>query len=63
LTLPTAGRAFGISRSVAYELARREEFPVPLLRVGRQYRVTRASLFRALDMSDDAQTRGEAEVA
>lgn len=44
----TAGRALSIGESKARELARKGEFPVRLLRVGREYRVTRADLFRVL---------------
>ncbi|MEV4672190.1 hypothetical protein AB0K34_11110 [Actinomadura sp. NPDC049382] len=44
----TAGRGFGIGESKSRDLARRGEFPCRILRVGREYRVTRADLFRAL---------------
>lgn len=46
--LVTAARCFGISRTKAHELARAGEFPCPVLRLGVQYRVTRADLFRVL---------------
>ncbi|MFF3897927.1 helix-turn-helix transcriptional regulator [Streptomyces sp. NPDC001812] len=46
--LVTAGRALGLGRTTAYDLARRGEFPVPLLRLGAQYRCTRASLLDLL---------------
>lgn len=46
--VPTAARALGISRTTAYHLARRGEFPVPLLRLGVQYRVPTAELLRVL---------------
>lgn len=46
--LVTAGRAFGIGRTKAHELARAGEFPTPVLRLGNSYRVTRADLLRAL---------------
>ncbi|GAY09824.1 AlpA family transcriptional regulator [Pseudonocardia sp. N23] len=44
----TAGRALGIGRSTAYDLAQRGEFPVPVLRVGRSYRVPTAALLDLL---------------
>lgn len=44
----TAGRFLGISRNTAYRLARREAFPLPLVRVGAQYRVPTAALIAAL---------------
>jgi hypothetical protein len=46
--LVTAGRAFGIGRTKAHALARAGEFPVPVLRLGHTYRVTRADLLRVL---------------
>lgn len=54
--LPTAGRAFGIGRSAAYDLAARGEFPVPVLRVGRQRRVTRSDLLAALNVEEQGVT-------
>ena len=45
---PTAARAFGIGRTVAYQLAARDEFPCRVRRVGNCWRVTRADLLRAL---------------
>jgi hypothetical protein len=38
-SLETAGQILGIGRSKAYELARNDEFPVRVMRVGRCYRV------------------------
>jgi excisionase family DNA binding protein len=37
----------GISLTVAYELARKNELPVPVIRIGRQYRFSRRA-FEAL---------------
>lgn len=48
---PSGARAFGMGRTQAYELARKGEFPVPVLRLGNRYRVTRADLLRALGES------------
>lgn len=45
----TAARAFGISRSYAYELIRRGEFPARVLEVGGTKRVITASILRALE--------------
>lgn len=47
-----AGRAFGIGRTKTHEMVRAGTFPVRVLRVGNQYRVTRADLFRALGEAD-----------
>jgi hypothetical protein len=46
--LPTAGRIFGLGRSLAYELAKNDQFPAPVLRVGSRYRVPIAGILTAL---------------
>ncbi len=56
--LVTAGRAFGIGRTKSHELVRAGEFPVPVLRLGNSYRVTRADLLRALGESPAAESEG-----
>lgn len=45
----TAGRAFGMGRALAYDLAGRDAFPVPVLRFGHRLRVRTADLLAALD--------------
>jgi hypothetical protein len=50
--VPTAGRAFGVGRDESYRLVREEQFPVPVLRLGRYLRVTRASVVAALGITD-----------
>lgn len=55
IDLPTAGRALGIGRTKAHELARRGEFPVRVLRLGNSYRVPTAEVLRALGIEDQAQ--------
>lgn len=52
--LVTAGRALGMGRTLAYELARKGQFPVRLLRLGTSYRVPRAELLRELGEADEA---------
>ncbi|WP_131787837.1 helix-turn-helix domain-containing protein [Protofrankia symbiont of Coriaria ruscifolia] len=47
--LMTAARAFGLGRTLAYELARRGDFPCPVHRIGRLYRVHTSDLLRTLD--------------
>jgi len=49
--LVTAGRALGIGRTRSFELARRGEFPVPLLRVGCTWRVPTATLLAVLQIT------------
>ena len=46
--LETAGRAFGLGRTRAHELARAGEFPCRVLRIGAKYRVPRTALLEAL---------------
>jgi hypothetical protein len=50
--IPTAGRCFGMGRSKAYELARSDKFPVPVLPLGATFCVTRASILAALGIED-----------
>ena len=63
--IEVAGRAFGLGRTKTHEMARAGTFPVRVLRIGSQYRVTRADLFRALGESDsDLEEAGsDVEVA
>lgn len=49
--LPTAGRAIGLSRSHAYELHRRGEFPIPVQRLGSRYRVVTEALLAYLGLA------------
>lgn len=46
--LPVAGRAYGMGRTKAYDLAKRGLFPCRVLKIGNAYRVTRADLLRSL---------------
>lgn len=46
-----AGRAFGIGRGLAYDLARRGEFPVPVRRIGTRYRVVTADILADLRLT------------
>jgi predicted DNA-binding transcriptional regulator AlpA len=48
VNIDTASRALGLGRSTGYELARRDEFPCRVLRVGSSYRVPTAELLRLL---------------
>ncbi|WP_234325532.1 hypothetical protein [Streptomyces sp. NRRL S-146] len=52
--LDTANRAFGIGRTTGYGLAKRGEYPCPVLRIGNAYRVTRADLFAVLGIEQPA---------
>lgn len=48
--LVTAGRAFGVGRTKAHELARLGKFPVPVLTLGRSYRCMKADILRKLGL-------------
>ncbi|YCK35135.1 hypothetical protein ACNF49_13925 [Actinomadura sp. ATCC 39365] len=51
--LVTAGRAYGIGRTKAHELARAGEFPVRVIRVGNAYRVPKSALLDSLGLPID----------
>lgn len=51
-----AGSFYGAGRSLSYDLARRGEFPVPVLRLGRKFRVRTADLIA--DLFGDTQEAG-----
>ena len=50
--LPTAGRCFGLGRDASYGVAKAGDFPVPVLKLGKALRVTRASILAALGIAD-----------
>lgn len=49
--LPTAGAIFGLGRALAYELAKNDDFPVPVIRAGTRYRVPVAPILAALHIA------------
>jgi len=51
----TAGAYYDLRRDACYEAARADRFPVPVLRLGKKLRVTRASLIAALDPDGSAR--------
>lgn len=56
--LVTAGRAFGLGRTKSFELARADEFPCRVLRVGHKFRVPRSAIFEALGITGDLRPLG-----
>ncbi|MEU8328536.1 helix-turn-helix domain-containing protein [Micromonospora sp. NPDC048839] len=46
IDLATAARALGVGRTKAYDLAKSNAFPCPVLRIGTSYRVRTADLLR-----------------
>jgi hypothetical protein len=51
----TAGRAFGIGRTTAYQLARTGNFPCRVVRAGRAFRVVTSDLRRVLGVEQPAE--------
>jgi hypothetical protein len=51
--LVTAADAIGISRTLAYKMAKRDEFPVQVLRISNSYRVPTGPLLRYLGIETD----------
>ena len=48
LDLPTAARLLGVGRTAAYQLVREDQWPTPIIRVGRLIRVPTAPLLALL---------------
>lgn len=59
--LPTAGRIFGLGRSLAYALAKDDRFPAPVLRIGSRYRVPVAGILTALGLPAGSDLKTAAE--
>jgi hypothetical protein len=51
--LMTAARALGLGRTKAYELARREEFPCRVIRIGDTYRIPTPGLLELLGVNGE----------
>jgi hypothetical protein len=49
--LMTAATALGLGRTKAYELARRQQFPCRVIRIGETYRVPTAGLLQLLGVA------------
>lgn len=61
--LTTAAPALGISRSYAYELAKRGELPCRVLQIGSRVRVVTSSLIPLLDAQEHGATGGGSPAA
>lgn len=57
-SVEVAAARLGLSRGKAYELARLDELPVPVLRFGRKLAIPTRALDRVLGI-EDGSTRGE----
>lgn len=49
-TIEEVAITFGIARSTAYDLAKRNALPIPVIRLGRRLVVSRVALDRALGL-------------
>lgn len=49
MTLPEAAKIFGISRGLAYDLARRNELGVPVIKLGRRMVLSRKAVEALLE--------------
>lgn len=56
--LDTANKALTIGRSTGYALAKRDEYPVTVLKLGNAYRVVTADLHRLLGMAPERAAEG-----
>jgi hypothetical protein len=54
-TVPIAAAIFGLSRSVAYDLARTGDLPVPVLRFGSRYRIPVPAILTVLGLPTEPQ--------
>jgi excisionase family DNA binding protein len=63
LTIEEVAAVLGIGRTLAYDLARRDELPVPVLRLGRRLVVSRVALERTLGFDDVRERSGPAPTA
>ena len=60
--LMTAARALGLGRTKAYELAKREQFPCRVIRIGGTYRIPTAGLLELLGVTAE-EPRGQTSAA
>ena len=54
MTLPEFAKAIGISRNLVYDLARRDELPVKILRFGKRLLVSRKAVEALLSGNGEA---------
>ncbi|MEV0899643.1 hypothetical protein [Actinoplanes sp. NPDC049802] len=59
--LPTAARIFGLGRSLAYDLARTDRFPAPVILAGTRYRVPVAGILTALGIPSSGDLTSSAQ--
>ncbi|MGC4192907.1 MAG: helix-turn-helix domain-containing protein [Thermomicrobiales bacterium] len=60
LNIEDVARLLGINRSTAYDLARRDSLPVPVIRLGRRMVVSRRAMETLLGVNVDSCLGGDA---
>ena len=55
LTIPEVAELLGISRGLAYELAKRDELPVPVIKLGRRMVLSRRAVEALLSGNSEAK--------
>jgi len=60
MKIPEVARALGISRGLAYELARRDALPVPVIHLGRRLVLSRKAVSTLLE-GGNGQDKGSHE--
>lgn len=58
LTIPEVADRLGISKNSAYELARQDQLPVPVIRLGRRIVVARDPFLKALGIEPEGLSCG-----
>jgi hypothetical protein len=61
--LATAARALGLGRTKAYALARHDQFPCRVIRIGDTYRIPTAGLLELLGVTAEEEPRGQTPLA
>ena len=59
MDIPTASILLGISRGLGYDLARRGEFPVPIIRLGKRMVVSRMAIDQLLTLPRGPEKKQE----
>ncbi|MEY9839672.1 hypothetical protein [Streptacidiphilus sp. EB103A] len=55
IPLEFANRAIGLGRTLGYAMAKRGEYPIPVIRLANAYRCRRADLLEYLGIQDRAE--------
>ncbi|MFJ8309823.1 MULTISPECIES: hypothetical protein [unclassified Streptomyces] len=56
IPLELTNRAIGLGRTVGYDLAKHDKYPIPVLRIANAYRCRRVDLLEYLGIHDKAGT-------